>query len=303
VPKHRFGIRALFVPAPGLVFTKADYAAQEMYTLCEAMIDRGIQGPLYEVLTSGQDIHRYAASLVLRKPMDQVTKEERQGQKALNFGVPGGLGPRKLAEYAHGLYGLAWTTEEAAARRQAFLDVFDDIEAYLQTMKRGQDFLLRKVSGLGRRDWAEALETDDWNVIRAMSVHENPEIAQMGQEAERQLTIELPTGFRRANCRFTEGANCAFQGLAAAVTKEASWKAFRRGLDVVLVVHDEIVIQHPIGHTSKPMWLEECMLDAFREVCPHVGQYAKVEVTAGIKRWGPATDGKGKLLDLPGFEQ
>lgn len=303
VPKNKFGIRALFVPAPGLVFTKADYSAQEMYTLCEAMIDRQIQGPLYEVLTSGKDIHKYAASLVLRKPMDQVTKEERQGQKALNFGVPGGLGPKKLAEYAHQCYGVLWTEQEAADRRHSFLSAFDDIEAYLQSMKRGQDFLLRKVSGLGRRDWAEALETDDWNVIRTMTLHANPEIAAMGQEAERQLTIELPTGFRRANCRFTEGANCAFQGLAAAVTKEAAWKAFRSGLEVVLVVHDEIVIQRRPDLPALDPILEHCMLSAFREVCPHVGQYAKVEVTPGIKRWGPATGGKGELLDLPGFEQ
>jgi DNA polymerase I-like protein with 3'-5' exonuclease and polymerase domains len=302
VPRSKFGIRALFVPAPGMVFTRGDFKAQEMFTLCEFMIDRGIQGPLYDVLTSGKDIHKYAASLVLRKPMDQVTKEERQGQKALNFGCPGGLGPKTLAEYAYTCYGVLWTEAEAKERRTAFLEAFEDIESYLQSMKRGQDFLLRKVSGLGRKDWAEALETEDWNVLRAMALHANPEIAAIGQEAERQNTVEISTGFRRANCRFSEAANCGFQSLAAAVLKEAAWRCFRAGLHIVLCVHDEIVVQRRPEETSVPKILEECMLGAFRAVCPHIGHAAGVEIEDNLRRWGKATDGKGQLLDIPGCE-
>lgn len=301
VPKRKYGIRALFVPPPGMVFTKADYSAQEMYTLCEVMLNMGIKGPLYDALTGPEDIHRFGAGLVLGKAPGDVTKEERQGQKALHFGVPGGLGPVKLAAYAFENYGVRWTPDEAKAARLRFLDTFKDIDQYLRANKRGQDHLLRTLTGQGRQAWADALELDHgvWNVIKAMAEHTNPEIRALGIEAERNLTVELPTGFRRANCTFTEGSNCGFQGLAAAVTKDAAWRAFRAGLEVVLIVHDEIVIQHgppgPLGHWTTAQ-LEKCMLDAFRALCPQMGPYAKVEIKANIDRWGPATDAAGNVI-------
>lgn len=297
VPKRKLGIRALFLPDEGKLFTKSDYSAQEMFTLAESMLNMGIRGPLYEALTSGKDMHYYAASLILGRPIAQITKDERQATKVLNFGVPGGLGAESLSEYAHALYGISWTPKEAGAQRDRYLEVFDDVNAYLLSMKRSQDTLLRKVTGLGRKDWAEALELNDWNVIRAMSTHANPEIAEVGLECERQLTIELPTGFRRGNCRFTEGANCHFQGLAAGVTKEAMFRAYRLGLEISLVVHDEIVIQSkPEDVDTHAKLLEKAMLGAFVQVCPNLGPYAKVEVTKGLTRWGPATGPDGKAL-------
>lgn len=299
VPKRKLGIRALFLPDEGKLFTKSDYSAQEMFTLAESMLNMGIRGPLYEALTSGKDMHYYAASLILGRPIAQITKDERQATKVLNFGVPGGLGAESLSEYAYALYGISWTPKEAGAQRDRYLDVFDDVNAYLLSMKRSQDTLLRKVTGLGRKDWAEALELNDWNVIRAMATHSNPEIAEVGLECERQLTIELPTGFRRGNCRFTEGANCHFQGLAAGVTKEAMFRAYRLGLEVSLVVHDEIVIQSkPEDVDTHAKLLEKAMLGAFVSVCPNLGPYAKVEVTKGLKRWGPATGPDGKALEI-----
>lgn len=299
VPKRKYGIRALFVPPPGMVFTKADYVAQEMYTLCETMLNMNIKGRLHEVLTGPADIHKYGAALTLGKPIEDVTAAERQGQKALHFGVPGGLGPAKLAAYAYETWGVHWTPDEAKAARLRFLDAFPDINDYLRANKRGQDQLLRTLTGQGRQAWADALELDYgvWNVIKAMAEHTSPEIRALGIEAERNLTVELPTGFRRANCTFTEGSNCGFQGLAAAVTKEAAWNAFRVwSLEVVLIVHDEIVIQHRTGDDISPRALEGSMLAAFRALCPQMGPYAKVELTPNIDRWGPATDAAGNEI-------
>lgn len=299
IPKRKLGIRALFVSDPGKVFVRADYSGQEMFTLCEAMHNLGIQGPLYDILVSGKDPHRYAASLMLRKSMDLVTKEERQGTKALNFGVPGGLGAASLAEYAYATYGVQWSEKEAAAQRTMYLNVFDDIAAYLKSLKRGQDYLLREKTGASLKQWAQSLNTDRWNIIKAMLDSQVPDIVEKGIACERYLSIELPTGFRRSQCRFTEGANCHFQGLAAAVTKEAMFRTFLAHLDIVLVVHDEIVVQclpKNVDYSSKV--LEQVMLEAFAVVCPTVGRYAKVEVTTNLTRWGPATDFLGKNIDI-----
>lgn len=302
IPKRKYGIRALFIPTPGLKFIKGDYTAQEMYTLCQAMLDMGIQGNLYKVLSdTSVDAHIYGCSITLAKDYKAVTKLERQGQKALHFGVPGGLGAAKLADYAYQNYGVLWTVDEAKERRRRFLDAFPDIEEYLNRMKEPQEYLLLKVTGLGRFEWSRQLDLgpEDWNVIRAMTLHENPEIRALGIECERQLTIELRTGFRRGSCRFTEGANCGFQGLAAAVTKEAAWNALRAGLDVAMIVHDEVVVEsEPLLLDHNEHELKHCMLGAFCKVCPDVGRFAKVELEAGLDRWGPATDRHGNLIDL-----
>ena len=61
---------------------QADYSALEMrvialYTQDEAMI---------ESFLKGDDIHKATAGIMNNKPADQVTAEERQNAKAVNFG-------------------------------------------------------------------------------------------------------------------------------------------------------------------------------------------------------------------------
>lgn len=36
---------------------------------------------------NGEDIHKATASIVYNKPVEEVTKEERQATKAVNFGL------------------------------------------------------------------------------------------------------------------------------------------------------------------------------------------------------------------------
>lgn len=299
VPKRKYGIRALFVPRPGQVFVKADYTAQEMYTLAEIMDGMGIRGPLYKALESRIDVHRAAGSIVFGKAPEAISKDERQSIKALNFGVPGGLGPKKLAEYATQTWGLDWTPEIAKEYRERYLNSFPDIQEYLQALKVSQDELLRRLTGQGRRAWAETLELESWNVVKAMQAHSDPEIQEVGIAAERSQKIELPTGRVRAACRFTEAANTGFQGLASDVTKEACWVAYRWNLRIVLVVHDEIVVECPPEAAEQTKdELTVAMLMAFEKVCPVVGGFAKVETTGPLNRWGPATDPDGKELVL-----
>lgn len=296
IPKRKAGIRALFVPAPGRVFVVADYSAQEMFTLCESMLSMGIIGPLYKALTSGEDFHRLGAGLVLGKDPKDVTKEERQAQKALHFGVPGGLGAKKLAAYAWSGYGVDWSVEEAGQRRQRFLDAYTDVAEFLRRLKTPQDTALRAATGEGQDYWREKVG-GGWNVIKTMCCSTDPAIAGAGLDAERRLTVELGSGRQRGGCRFTEGANTYFQGPASDVTKTAVWKAYRAGLCVVMVVHDEIVIETNFPEAAGRI-LEKCMKDAFVEVCPRMGPYAGVEVKFPLTKWGPATTLEGKEFDV-----
>ncbi len=296
IPKRRYGIRSVFVPSPGRVFVVADYATQEVFCLAEVLHSMNLDGPLIAALRSGDDLHTRTASQLLGKPAGEVTKADRQAAKAVVFGVPGGLGARRLAEYARKSYGLDWDLPEAKRMRERFLQAYPDIATYLTHLKTGLDGDLRRASGRGLAEWKHELGAHDaWDLRRIMRNHPDRGIRHVLYTAERSLTVTLPTGFVRRGCTFTEGANSYFQGLAAAVTKEAAWRAHRAGLALVAVVHDEILVEAaPEDAPLADHVLRACMLGAFADLCPWAGPHARVESKAGLARWGEATMAGGE---------
>jgi DNA polymerase I-like protein with 3'-5' exonuclease and polymerase domains len=298
IPKRKHGIRSLFVAEPGTTYVRADYSCQELLTLAQAMKDMNIVGPLLAGIQKGADLHKQTASLLLRIPESEVTKDARQTAKAVNFGVPGGLGPTKLADYAKKEYGIAWTPLQAKQVRLDFLKAYPDIRAYLERLQFSFAEALETLTHRSVAWWARDLgcQNDAWSVKEALFKSDNVALQELVEKVQRQITVRLRTGFVRSRCTFTEGANTGFQGLAAAVTKEAVFLARVYNLDVRLVVHDEIVIQsRPENVVQDSQTLEFCMKTAFCSVCPDTGPFAKVEVTVAPK-WGAATDAAGKEI-------
>lgn len=294
IPKRKHGIRSLFVPREGYTFVKADYSFQELITLAEVMHGMGIAGPMSEAIKG--DPHRYCAALLLSKPESEVTKTERQAAKAVNFGCPGGLGPAKLAEYARKNYNQAWTLAEAADMRNLYLKSFWDVRQYLGRLSTSLHEGLLRVTGEGLRYWKQRLGARDIKHLKQLAFrHKSDVIKGIFYAAERGRTVQLPTGRVRGACRYTEAGNTYFQGLASDVTKTAEFLCFKAGLRVILVVHDEIVLESN-DNEGDGAKLRECMLEAFRMVCPVYGHLARVEVSAGLDRWGPATDKDGKAI-------
>lgn len=298
LPKRKHGIRSLIIPPKDKVFVVADYSAEEVYTLCEAMIHLGIKGPLFDVLSTKADIHRLNAGRMLGKLPEDVTKDERQLAKVLVFGVGGGLGPKKLADTATRDYGLPMTKDAAKEAKARFLEVFWDIDRFLKHVQMDFNDALIKVSERGIGWWKRELGVEGWILdLKRAFLKAPPEIKKVLFDAEQMVTVRLPTGQVRANCTFTEGANTYFQGLGAAVTKHAAFLAARAGLDVTMLVHDEIVIEcEPLTAAESGATLEQCMLQAFRDICPNVGPFAKVETTCGVARWGVAKDKNGSAI-------
>lgn len=228
-----------------------------------------------------------------------VSKLERQGAKALNFGIGGGLGAAKLAVYAEKTYGVKMTPDESREKRARFLQIYPDVADYLRLMNVDLNAGLIKLTGRGIGGWKKELGVDGtiMDLKKAMRNHPLPEIRGVLLRSEHALKVELPGGRRRDGCLFSEGANTYFQGLASDVTKQACFLAEKNGLRTVMVVHDEIVIETTPecapGDTNRLEW---CMLEAFRQLCPNVGRFAKVEVSGPLDRWGPATDKNGKVV-------
>lgn len=71
-----------------------DYSQQELRVLA------GLTGEpaLLKGFAEGLDPHKLTASLMFNKPIDEVTKEERQAGKGIGFGILYGMGPKRLSE-------------------------------------------------------------------------------------------------------------------------------------------------------------------------------------------------------------
>ena len=86
-------LRKVFVPDEGKVYIDADYSQIELRVLAHMSKDKH----MIEAFVNGEDIHKQAASKVLHKPIEEVTKEERSSAKAVNFGIVYGISDFGLA--------------------------------------------------------------------------------------------------------------------------------------------------------------------------------------------------------------
>ncbi len=71
----------------------ADYSQIELRILAEFSGDRGF----LEAFNSGADLHRVTAAQVFNVPVDQVSRDQRDFAKRLNFGVVYGIGAQRFS--------------------------------------------------------------------------------------------------------------------------------------------------------------------------------------------------------------
>ncbi len=87
-------IRRTFVPEPGHVFFSADYSQIELRIMAHLSGDKN----LVEAFREGNDIHAATAAKIFKKPLEEVTKDERRKAKTANFGIIYGISAFGLAE-------------------------------------------------------------------------------------------------------------------------------------------------------------------------------------------------------------
>ncbi len=125
-------IRSCFVPSAGNVFIAADYKTVELATLGQVVISQfDTPSVMAEQINQGRDLHRLMASRVANKPEAEVTPDERQKAKAINFGKPGGMGDEGLRRYAKTSYGVDLTLEEVRLLSGAWSSTFPEMWKFL----------------------------------------------------------------------------------------------------------------------------------------------------------------------------
>lgn len=126
------GIRECFIPRPGYKYLIADYSMLELCTLAQICLSKFGTSRLAALINDGVDLHKWFASRVLNKSIDEVSKQERQLAKACNFGFPGGLGVSGFMAYAQSSFGVHDLTESKARElKNLWLSAFPEMARYL----------------------------------------------------------------------------------------------------------------------------------------------------------------------------
>lgn len=209
---HAFDMRSCFRAPEGRKLVVADYSQIELRILADFTNDSGF----VEAFKSGADLHRTTAAQVFGVKAEDVTKEQRDFAKRLNFGVVYGIGARRFAL----MTGLKESEAEDLLRR------------YFSTY-RGLDAWLRDAALKAVRE-RTAPRTVAGRLFRFNFDPEDKQAASLAQRG---------------------GKNSPVQGSSADIIKRALRLLHDRlrGSDasIVNVVHDEIVVECAAGDSQE----------------------------------------------------
>lgn len=102
IPVHKFNIRGAFKAVPGSVLISADYSQIELRVLAQVSKDPA----LIEAFINNKDVHSITSSKLFNVPIEEVTSEQRQVGKRINFSILYGLTAHGLSndlEISHSL--------------------------------------------------------------------------------------------------------------------------------------------------------------------------------------------------------
>jgi DNA polymerase-1 len=181
----------------------ADYSQIELRILAEFSNDAGF----LQAFNSGADLHRVTAAQVFNVPLDQVSKDQRDFAKRLNFGVVYGIGAQRFSM----MTGLSVTEAENVLRK------------YFTTY-RGLDSYLREAANRAVRD--REARTASGRLVRFRYDENDRQQISMTQR---------------------NGKNTPIQGTSADILKRAlrllKDDLAKTSAKIVNIIHDEIVVE------------------------------------------------------------
>ena len=118
-------IRKAFIPEPGCLFFSADYSQIELRVMAHLSDDEH----MIEVFREGKDLHAATAANIYKKPIEEVTRDERTKSKRANFGIIYGITVFGLAER------LDIPRDEAKMLIDGYFDTFPQVHQYMEESK------------------------------------------------------------------------------------------------------------------------------------------------------------------------
>jgi len=240
-------IRLAFVPQNPVnqVLLSADYSQIELRVLAHLSGEPALS----LAFANGVDVHSTVASEVFNVPLDQVTKDQRNQAKVINFGI---------------IYGV---TAQGLARRIDGLDISGAanlIASYNKRFARVQTFMQECVEKAKKDGYVETIV------------------------GRRRPIFDIHSGvIAQRNAAERVAINSVVQGSAADLIKIAmvnisnAIKTENRPLKMLLQVHDELVFETPVDIADdNAAFVREKMISAIALNVP-----LEVEVGIGIN-WG-----------------
>ena len=235
-------IRRAFVPRAGdYTLLSADYSQIELRILAALTQDKG----LLEGLTSGEDIHRATAAKVFQIPVADVTKDQRNQAKMVNYGISYGISAFGLSQR------LGIPRADAKNLIEGYFAQYPGIKRYMtDTVERARE--LGYVETItGRRRYLSDLRSAN---------------ASVRASAERNA-INMPI----------QGSSADLIKIAmvqiAKVAREENWKT-----KLLLQVHDELVFDL---HLSEKARVLEVVHDRMKNALPELKVPIVVETGLG----------------------
>ncbi|WP_330205495.1 bifunctional 3'-5' exonuclease/DNA polymerase [Cyanobacterium sp. Dongsha4] len=130
IPRNKEA-RSCFVASPNHKLVIADYSQIELRIASEVANDH----TMIEAYNNGEDLHKLTASIVLNKPLDEVTKEDRQIAKSANFGLIYGASVNGFRGYAESNYGIKLSESEAKKIMDNFFKSYSGLSQWHKKTK------------------------------------------------------------------------------------------------------------------------------------------------------------------------
>lgn len=127
------GIRECFIPSSGNVFIDCDYSGIELVAISAINLRLFKHSVMADLINQSKDLHTYAASKIYNVSESEVSKEQRQTAKILNFGLVANMSPQTFVSHA-AKFGLTLTLEESIILKDEWGKVFPEMVKY---WKRG----------------------------------------------------------------------------------------------------------------------------------------------------------------------
>ena len=119
-------VRKAFVPDAGCQFLSVDYSQIELRIMAHLSGDKN----MIEDFRSGYDIHAATAAKVYKKPIEEVTKDERRKAKVANFGIIYGISVFGLAER------MNVDRREAKELIENYFATYSGVQQYIEKCKQ-----------------------------------------------------------------------------------------------------------------------------------------------------------------------
>ncbi|MGA9098842.1 MAG: DNA polymerase, partial [Methanotrichaceae archaeon] len=119
-------IRRLFKAPSGKKLVKADFSAIELRTMAYLSGDES----MLKAFQEGQDLHKLTASKISGQPLDQVTKDQRQAAKCINFLLIYGGSAETLQQRALYDYEVVMSLDEAEEAHERYFETYSGVREW-----------------------------------------------------------------------------------------------------------------------------------------------------------------------------